>query len=287
MPRCMGATEHSTRPPDAQFLADGNTRDEDGTVLAQGLAALTTTSTTLLPGRSPTDTTGFLELLGAFSSAIAIAGGLLALMRRVRARQQRHVLSKQLSELRNLSDELGRRVAAIDQCFLEGFNWAGMQLWNHTPLAPHLEWMLDVIDKLELATARMRGMVPNPNTERLRSDVERCCIVVREAMRLYLEGSISSYQQYGGDPVDLSAGGGEATPALGWNPFFIDGTRLDEFQQREVSLQKFREESLRSLRAEVKLLVRTALYRLGRDGEAHVFAVEWPIARYEMERDAG
>ncbi|HSH60091.1 MAG TPA: hypothetical protein VK988_10700 [Acidimicrobiales bacterium] len=145
--------------------------------------------------------------------------------------------------------------------------------------------MLDAIDELEQATARVRGMPPSAITERLRSDVERCCTVCREAIRLYFEGTVASYQQYAGAPVDLSAGGGEPTPALGWNPFFLDETELDEFQQREVVRQKVREESVRNLRDEMKLLMRTALYRLGREEEAHTLSPEWPIARYEMERD--
>lgn len=242
--------------------------------------------TAVVHGGSASDSTGFLELLGAVASGIAIGGGLLALLRWVRARRQRQALSTQLTQLRGLSNELVRRVTAIDQQFLAGFDWAGMQLWNYTPLAPHLEWMLGVIDELELAAARVRGMPPSATTERLRSDVERCCMVGREAIRLYFEGSVSSYQQYAGAPVGLSAGGGEPTPALGWNPFFVDVTELDDFQQREVGRQKVREESLRDLRDEMKLLVRTALYRLGREEEAHAFSPDWPIARYEMERDS-
>lgn len=203
----------------------------------------------------------FSTVAGGVASALAIIATAAAAWRWLRGWHQRRVLARSVAELRQGSDRLRQSVVQIDRRISEGVGWAGFAIWPDA-LGPHIRDLDELILRAEAWAAHARGRDVEAGLERLRQDVERCALLLREAANVYRSGTIHNYRDAEGRPIPPGATGRDLTAAL------VLGT----------------ENSAEQLAREFTRLIRSCLYQVGEDEDARAFEASWPITRSHVEK---
>lgn len=203
-----------------------------------------------------------LKLVGAVAAGLAIGQGALACLRWLRQVQVRTHLGGALRRFIRLDRRLAALVAELTWRLNDGVGWAGWSLWPE-PLEGRLTYMEALIDELEHDVAQVRGLSADAGLERLRSDIESLGDLLRRAFTAYLEGTIGTYQQSEGKPIEQSPTGRGVVAAAGT----ADTDQLAE------------------LRRQVRLLARSAAYQMKEEGWVRGLLGEWAIFDFELPEE--
>ena len=203
----------------------------------------------------------FAAMVGAVASAIAIASAALGIIVWWRQRRVRAELGTLADRLLRLDRRLVALAVELDGLLTRGVGWHGIAI-EPPMLRGHLTYMWAQIDELEWARARVRSLPARGSTERLRETVEEAIEALRRAFIIYFEGSLSAYQEAGGEPIDPGATGRDPTAVLIASP---DSQDLPE------------------LRKSMELAIRTAAYQLDAHRVAETYRCRWPVARMDVE----
>lgn len=202
-------------------------------------------------------------LTSAFTGAAAVVTTVRHVFRRVRAGRTRRRIHELLRRIRRIELRLSALAAELDNRLGRGVTWAGLDIWP-IELRGHLVYVRALLEEAERSEAMLRALDASGADERLRADVERLYVIFRQVGREYIDGSMKTYRQHFGEPIEMSAGGREVTLTL-----------ADESAS-----------AINDLRDEFTTLMRTCLYRLEADEHAEEYGVYWPIQRFEVERVA-
>ncbi len=124
-------------------------------------------------------------------------------------------------------------------------------------MSGHMRFCIGLTLELEYKVADIRSLDAHGPTERLRSDLERLVVVMRQALEIYQTDIWKRYLAVKGEQIEYASDAHEPTVTL---------------ETQHIPL-------LQELRREAEMLFLTSIYRLGASKIFASYEVNWPIDR--------
>ena len=145
----------------------------------------------------------------------------------------------------------------LDQILSKGTGWWGELPEDVKPMSGHMRFCIGLTLELEYKVADIRSLDAHGPTERLRSDLERLVVVMRQALEIYQTDIWKRYLAVKGEQIEYASDAREPTVTL---------------ETQHIPL-------LQELRREAEMLFLTSIYRLGASKIFASYEVNWPIDR--------